>query len=133
MITRTHARALRRLIEKTAVTLNDTEALDGVELFPKWAIKSYETGDRVQYESVLYKCVQSHTAQADWTPDISTSLWVRVDDPSIQFPEWHQPQGAHDAYMAGDKVSHNEKHWISDIDNNVYEPSVYGWSEVSND
>ena len=133
MITRTHARALRRLIEKTAVTLNDTEALDGVELFPKWTIKSYETGDRVQYESVLYKCLQSHTAQADWTPDITTSLWVRVDDPSIQFPEWHQPQGAHDAYMAGDKVSHNEKHWISDIDNNVYEPSVYGWSEVSND
>lgn len=34
-----------------------------------------------------------------------------------------------DAYMAGDKVTHNDKHWVSDVDNNVWEPSVYGWSE----
>ena len=130
MITKFHAVALRRLIEKLSANLNDYEALAGVELFPKWSIKAYETGDRVQYSGVLYKCLQSHTAQADWTPDTSVSLWVRVDDPSVQFPEWHQPQGAHDAYMTGDKVSHAEKHWISDIDYNTYEPSVYGWSEV---
>ena len=31
--------------------------------------------------------------------------------------------------MKGAKVSRNSKHWISDVDNNVWEPGVYGWSE----
>lgn len=30
-----------------------------------------------------------------------------------------------------DKVSHNEKHWISDMDYNVYEPGVMYWDEVN--
>ena len=41
--------------------------------------------------------------------------------------------GAHDAYNAGDKVSHNEKHWISNQDGNVWEPGAYGWTEVMED
>lgn len=32
--------------------------------------------------------------------------------------------------MTGDKVRHNDKVWISIIDNNVWEPGVYGWNEV---
>lgn len=130
MITREKAIALRKLIERLSAELSDEEAFDAPELFPMWQIKQYQTGDRVQYQSLLYKCLQNHTAQADWTPDTAVSLWVRVDDPSIEFPEWHQPQGAHDAYAKGDKVSHNEKHWQSDYDANVYEPGVFGWSEV---
>jgi hypothetical protein len=54
-----------------------------------------------------------------------------VDDPSIEFPEWRQPVGATDAYTKGAKVSHKDKHWISDVDGNVWEPSVYGWDEVN--
>lgn len=130
MITREHARALRKRIEQTSTTLTDAEAFDVPELFPKWVIKAYVIGDRVQYEGKLYKCLQSHTAQADWTPDVAVSLWVEVSDPSVEFPDWKQPTGAHDAYAKGDKVTHLEKHWISDIDANVYEPSVYGWTEV---
>lgn len=122
---------LRKLIEKASVNLSDEDALTGVELFPVWkSDATYQTGDRVQYEGVLYKCLQSHTAQSDWTPSESVSLWVRVDDPRIEFPQWIQPTGSHDAYAKGAKVSHNGKHWISDIDANVYEPSVYGWSEA---
>lgn len=30
----------------------------------------------------------------------------------------------------GDKVSHNEKHWICNMDYCTYEPGVYGWDEV---
>ena len=44
--------------------------------------------------------------------------------------EWKQPTGAQDAYSKGDKVSHSSKHWVSDYDANVWEPGVYGWSEV---
>lgn len=131
MISKHHARALRRLIEKSAVTLNDTEALEGIELFPKWSDSAeYQVGDRVRFDDTLYKCLTAHTSQPSWTPDVSPSLWVRVDDPHIEWPEWVQPVGSTDAYMAGDKVSHNNKHWISDVDNNVWEPGVYGWTEV---
>lgn len=127
MITKAHAIKLRKMIEKTAVTLTDSEAYDVCELFPMWKTDTaYQTGDRVQYESKLYKCLQSHTSQADWIPSTAVSLWVEVADPSIEWPEWVQPTGAHDAYMTGDKVSHNEKHWISDIDNNIWEPGTVG-------
>lgn len=77
----------------------------------------------------LYKCIQAHRSQADWTPDKAVSLWSTASDPAIEWPEWSQPIGAQDAYMAGDKVSHNDKHWISDVDNNVWEPGIYGWTE----
>lgn len=131
MITKAHARKLRKMIEKTSVNLTDSEAFDVAELFPMWKVDTeYQTGDRVQYESKLYKCFQNHTSQADWTPNTAVSLWVEVADPSIEYPEWVQPTGAHDAYMIGDKVSHNEKHWVSDIDYNVYEPGVIYWDEV---
>ena len=126
-----HAKRLRRLIEQTSATLTDTEALEGVELFPMWKTDhAYVAGDRVQYEGKLYKCLQAHTSQDDWTPDVSVSLWVEVSDPSIEYPDWKQPVGAQDAYMKGDKVSHLEKHWVSDVDYNTWEPGVYGWNEV---
>ena len=131
MITRQHAKLLRTLIVKASESLTDTEALQGVELFPHWSDSTeYVTGIRVSYNGILYKCLQDHTAQPSWTPDASPSLWVRVDDPSQEWPEWRQPTGSTDAYALGDKVSHNEKHWISDYDNNVWEPGVYGWSEA---
>lgn len=130
MISREKAIALRKLIEKLSADLSDEEAYTAPELFPMWQLKDYQTGDRVQYNGLLYKCLQAHTAQADWTPDTAVSLWVRVDDPSIEFPDWRQPSGAHDAYQKNDKCTHNSKRWISLIDANVYEPGVYGWSEV---
>ena len=129
MITRARAYALRRLIEKASISLDDESALQGIELFPLWKTDTaYEVGIRIRYNDVLYKCVQAHTSQSSWTPDITPALWTEV---SIdEFPEWKQPTGAQDAYRIGDKVSHLEKHWISTIDYNVYEPSVYGWDEV---
>ena len=131
MITRTHAHKLRQLIEKAAITLTDSDALEGIELFPKWADDAtYEVGNRVRYGDRLYKCLTAHTAQATWQPDVSPSLWARVDDPAQEWPEWIQPTGATDAYNKGDKVSHNGRHWISEHDANVWEPGVYGWYEA---
>ena len=134
MITREQAYKLRALIEKASASLTDTDAISAPELFPKWTLKEYAVGDRVRYDNTLYKCLQAHTSQTDWTPDVAVSLWVRVDDPAIEYPEWRQPTGAQDAYAKGAKVSHNEKHWISDVDNNVWEPGAVGtetlWHEV---
>lgn len=131
-ITYTDAVELRKDIEAIAALLPDESATKHTWIFPKWsgASVSYAVGDRVSYADLLYKCIITHTSQVDWTPDTAVSLWVRVDDPAIEFPDWRQPSGAHDAYNTGDKVSHLNKHWISDIDANVYEPSVYGWTEV---
>ena len=128
-MTRAKAKQLRQLIERIAVTLDDETALTGVELFPMWVVgRTYAVNDRVQYGGALYKCVQAHTSQADWTPDATPALWVVV---SIdEYPEWVQPTGAHDAYNTGDKVTHNGKTWVSDVDNNVWEPGVYGWKDI---
>ena len=127
-MTRGKAKLLRKLIEQLAVTLDDETALTGVELFPVWAIgTAYAVDDRVQHGGTLYKCVQAHTSQADWTPDVTPALWVVV---SIdEYPEWVQPTGAHDAYAKDSKVTHNGKKWISSYDANVWEPGVYGWEE----
>lgn len=131
MITIAKARLLRRLIELASASLSDKDALDGVELFPHWQDDNdYVTGDRASYEGTLYKCLLDHTAQPSWTPDVSPSLWVRVDDPSVEWPDWIQPVGSTDAYAKGAKVSHNSKHWISDVDGNVWTPGVYGWTEA---
>lgn len=131
-MTRTKLLKLRELIIKASASLSDKDALDGVELFPLWSGESveYAVGDRVSHDGTLYKCLTAHTSQETWTPDTAPSLWVRVDDPSIEFPEWIQPVGSTDAYAKGAKVSHNGKHWISDVDGNVWEPGVAMWHEA---
>lgn len=128
-MTRAKAKQLRQLIEQLAVTLDDETALTGVELFPAWATgMAYAVGDRVQHGGTLYKCVQAHTSQADWTPDATPALWAVV---SIEeYPEWVQPTGAHDAYNKGDKVTYNGKRYVSTADANVYAPDVYGWEVI---
>lgn len=131
MISRAKAYALRRMIEKASISLDDTDALTAVELFPAWSDSAtYSQGDRVRYNGTLYKCLQDHTAQPDWNPTDAVSLWVRVDDPGEEWPAWVQPTGSTDAYAKGAKVSYDGKHWISDVDNNVWKPGEYGWSEV---
>lgn len=129
MITKELARKFRKFIEQMSENATDEQALDNVVAFPKWEIgKEYKKDFRLRYNDVLYKVLQAHTSQADWTPDIAVSLYVKVSEE--EFPEWEQPQGSHDAYMKGDRVSHLEKHWISTLDYNTYEPGVYGWNEL---
>ena len=127
---RDEALKLRRAIVQGSESLTDKAAQDVPYLFDSWeSDREYKAGDRKRYGDTLYKCLQGHTSQPDWTPDVAVSMWVRVDDPSEEWPEWVQPVGAQDAYVKGAKVSHNSKHWVSDVDSNVWEPGVYGWSE----
>ena len=131
------AMQLREIIENLSSTLPDNEAIEAVELFPRWDgfSKEYSMGDRVRYEGILYKCLQAHTSQETWTPTDAPSLWARVliPDPTV-IPEWIQPDSTN-PYMRGDKVTHNGKTWESLIDNNVWEPGTIGteslWKEVT--
>jgi len=96
------------------------------ELYPEWKPDiPVIVGDRAKYDSALYRCILAHTTQVGWEPDKTPSLWARAT--IDEWPEWVQPTGAVDAYMSGDKVSHNGSHWISLYDSNVWEPGVYGW------
>lgn len=124
------ARKLRKVIEELAINLDDTQAADNKELFPQWDIVYYKIGDRIRYDGVLYKVLQDHMANEAYTPDIAVSLYaeVLIPDPHV-IPDWVQP-GSTNPYMKGDKVRHVNKIWISDIDYNVFEPGVAGWSEV---
>lgn len=114
------------------LTVDDNTALRMVEYYPEWTTDTdYATGFKVQYGGKLYKCLTAHASQADWTPDAAPSLWAKVliPDPDV-IPEWEQPDSTN-PYMTGDKVTHNGKTWVSDIDNNVWTPGVYGWTETN--
>ncbi len=118
----------------TFVTLAEGGSLDDVTImensrqFTDWAYPiDFKVGQIRRFEGVLYRCISAHTSQSDWTPDVAASLWVKIADPAEEFPAWAEPVGAHDAYNTGDKVTHNGKRWLSTVDNNVWEPGVYGW------
>lgn len=124
------ARKMRPYIEKASISLTDEDALQAVGLFPQWVVEhNYVVGERLQYNGVLYRVIQAHTSQADWTPDITPALFVVVS--LDECPDFVQPTGAHDAYNKGDKVTFEGKHYISLIDGNVYSPTAYpaGWQE----
>lgn len=100
--------------------------------FPDWSGDgvSYEVGRRVSYGLHVYKVLQTHISQASWNPEDSPSLFAKVliPDPSV-IPDWEQPSSTN-PYMKGDKVRHNGHTWVSDVDGNVWEPGVYGWTVV---
>ena len=127
-MTRTQAETFRAAIDKVAQSADDAVSLQALELYQAWAAgQAYTVGFKAQYNGTLYKCLQAHTSQADWTPDATPALWAAVS--VDEWPEWVQPTGAHDAYNTGDKVSYNGKHYICTVDANVYAPGVYGWEE----
>jgi len=127
------AKALRAQIESNATVMPDEEAVQFVELFPNWSPNgvSYTADTRVRYNGVLYRVLQDHVSQEEWTPTAAASLFAKVLIPDENvIPEWEQPDSTN-PYMAGDTVTHNGQTWTSDVDNNVWEPSVYGWTAVT--
>ena len=121
---------LRDLIRQAAESLPDEDALDGVELFPAWTLdRAYESGQRVRYGDKLYKCVQAHTSQEGWEPNVTPALWTEVAKPG-EIPVWRQPTGAQDAYSKGDRVHYPDQEgpvYASTVDANVWKPGEYGW------
>lgn len=116
------------------VTMAEKGEIDGVTasehtaLFSPWAESvSYTEGALRSHSGKLYRCIQSHISQGDWSPDAATSLWTPVSDPAEKYPAWSQPVGAHDAYAKGDTVTHSGLRWRSLSDGNVWEPGIYGW------
>ena len=125
------AQILREAMDVAMKILTDEQALHAVAIYPLWRSDGeYQKDDRVRYGDVLYKCLTPHTAQPSWTPTDAPSLWAKVvtSDTGEPLP-WQQPDNTN-PYMKGDKVTHAGKTWVSTIDNNVWEPGVYGWEET---
>lgn len=135
MISRERAYALRNMIVKASASLDDTDALGAIELFAVWQSDTdYAVDVRVRYADHLYRCVQAHHSQTDWTPPATPALWTEVAKPG-EIPVWRQPTGAQDAYNTGDKVHYPDADgplYESTVDNNVWSPADYpaGWQLV---
>lgn len=134
MITWAKILKLRELLVKASASLSDSDALQAVEFFDEWAADTaYTMGVRVRYDGKLYRCEQSHTSQAHYTPDMIPAIWTEVAEPGT-IPVWRQPTGAQDAYMMGDKVHYpgeDDPVYESDMDYNVYAPNVTGWHLIN--
>lgn len=130
------AEQLRRAMQMYAATLTDERALEIATVYPVWEVgHSYAVDDIVSYgvnkanDPQLYRIVQAHTSQADWTPDATPAIYDAFGLDESSYPVWSQPTGAHDAYSAGDIVNYNGTLYQSTIDGNVWAPDAYpqGW------
>ena len=108
--------ATQQATEIAFVVLAENGSIDAVtagehrELFAPWeAGVAYAVGQYRNSGEKLYRCVQAHTSQTGWEPDKAASLWTVAADPAEAWPAWSQPTGAHDAYSAGDRVSHGDR------------------------
>ena len=123
------AEEIRKAIDTFAKNQTDETLIDNKAAFSLWRPGIAAEKDKIyRFGDDLYRCIQPHRTQSDWAPDITPALYTKIS--LEEYPEWVQPTGAQDAYNTGDKCSHNNKHWASSLDGNVWEPGIYGWSEV---
>lgn len=131
------AKQLHRAIELFAqnATMTEEESMQIADMYEAWeANKLYVLDKIVKYgldienKSQLYRIVQEHTSQIDWTPEQTPALYKKIGFTEEGHPLWTQPLGAHDAYQTGDIVSWQEELWISTTNGNTWEPGVYGWT-----
>ena len=111
---------------------DDAIALEIQEFYDEWNVDIDVTvGQYIRYEGLLYKVLTAHTTQANWMPSIATSLFAKVlvDPTGTTVLEWEQPDSTN-PYMTGDKVTYNGKTYICKVDNNVWQPDVYGWEVI---
>lgn len=134
------AEQLRRAIQMFAQSLTDEKATEIATVYPEYKVDAaYSVDDIFAYgknsvgDPQLYRVVQDHTSQADWTPDNTPSMYSPIGLDDSGYPIWSQPTGAHDAYNIGDIVNYNGVLYESLIDGNVYAPDAYpsGWQTVN--
>ena len=111
---------------------DDAVALEIQEFYDIWQPNVLvKAGQYIRHDDILYKVLTEHNTQEGWTPDTAPSLFAKVliDPTGETILEWQQPDSTN-PYMTGDKVTYNGVTYISIVDNNVWEPGVYGWEIV---
>lgn len=85
---------------------------------------------------VLYRCTRStgtavYNALSELVGNYVEVVTSEPEEPTgEEVAEWVQPDSTN-PYMMGDRVLHNGSTWESTVDNNVWEPGVYGWAEAT--
>lgn len=123
---RSKALALRALIEKAVISLDDKDASECVELYPKLKNDSslVEAGTRINWKGEIMKAATALWDFEQNDPDHAPNLWQRLDyrDGIRIIPEV--------IYLA-QAFSKDELGWWNDViykslvDNNVYTPAQY--------
>lgn len=137
-----YAEQIRFAVQEFAATLPEEKAMEIATVYPEWdgnghayAINDYCVyGENQVGDPQLYRCLQAHTSQSDWTPDVSVSLFKAIGIADDDIPIWSQPVGTEDAYMKGDNVHYPDAEgdiYESLIDGNVWSPEAYpqGWEK----
>lgn len=131
------AEQFRRAIQLFAKSLDDEILMEIPTVFNEWKsnIQVY-ANDLLTYgtnnvgDPQLYRVVQNHITNDDWTPDKVPALFTPIGLDPDGYPIWAQPTGAHDAYNTGDIVRFADDGllYISTIDGNTWRPDIYGWT-----
>lgn len=122
------AKEYRKAIDTFAKNQTDETLIDNKAAFEFWRAGINAEKDKIyRYGEDIYKCIQPHTTQEDWTPDKVPALFDIVQS-GDGYPQWEPG-----SYAKGTKRSNLGKRWISNIDGNIWEPGatgVYTWDEV---
>lgn len=127
--------ALRGLlaVERTkSASFSDDMALLAPGLYPEFDPDGhrYVRDERFVHGGTLYRVLQDHTSQSDWTPENAPSLYAKVlVAEEGQVIEWSPIPPGSDGFPKGQVVTHNGKTWESQVDHNVWEPGATGVGE----
>ena len=126
------AQAKKASIDTAGAMLTDEQAVEVIDLYDEWAVGvTYKVDTRIRYGEKLYKVLQDHTTQADWTPDVTPALYVEV---GYGYREIKENMMATEAFAKGEIGWWKEKDnlYESLFDGNVYTPDSYpnGWQKV---
>ena len=124
---------VKKLLRLTADTQDEENLYQYASIYPAWNVGlAVQVDEKYQYNGNLYKVVQAHTTQLDWTPDIVPALFTIYSPPGT-IPDWVQPTGSQDAYNIGDQVMFEGHVYESLINANVWSPTAYpaGWLLIS--
>lgn len=129
------AQAIRDGMTKVTATLTDEQAIELSVLYPLWVIGAeYAVDARVRYGDKLYRVLQAHTTQENWTPDATPALYVEVA-PAGEYREIKDNMLPTEAFALGEIGWYKEEDnlWKSLIDANTYTPDTYpsGWEQVT--
>jgi hypothetical protein len=114
-------------------SISEEDIVKFPEVFKEWETNTHYVIGQIRWyndPNELYMCDIEHDSQEGWTPDV-VSMWHRIGNPNEEYSPWIPPAGSTGVYKLGAKVSHKDKKWVSTVDNNSWEPGVYGWTEVS--
>lgn len=136
-MTEEQLRQIIRLAVKQARQITDNaEALEVKFLYKEFELqigRDLAVGEYIQYNDKLYKVLQAHKVQSNWTPEDAPSLFAEVlTDPTGEtILEWSRPSSTN-AYQIGDKVIFEGKTYECIISNNVWSPTEYpaGWEQI---